>query len=163
MRTQASKCRGFSLVEVTLALGLVTFCLIAIFSLLPVGLNSAKSSAEEAGAAALIAQIASEIRSASTNTAGQFVTTGPAPLTWNYGSSVVLTNRLSLSGTPGGMMERYASRVEIIAPTNALSSGTALISLAWPAAGTVAWNSSQTNWTGAQGTLSTRILFIARP
>jgi hypothetical protein len=61
------------------------------------------------------------------------------------------------------MMERYASRVEINAPTNALSSGTALISLAWPAAGTVAWNSSQTNWTGAQGTLSTRILFIARP
>jgi len=41
---------GFSLVEVTLALGIVTFGLIAVMGLLPTGLNLAKQSADEVAA-----------------------------------------------------------------------------------------------------------------
>jgi uncharacterized protein (TIGR02598 family) len=154
---------GFSLVEVTLALGIVTFCLIAIFSLLPAGLRSAQASAEEAGAAALLSQLATQIRTAKTNASGEFVIGDPLPGTFTYGSSVVFTNQFSLAGTRGSSNARYVGRVQVEAPTNALSPGRALISLAWPAAGPVTWNTSQTNWTNARGSVSAVVFFVPRP
>ncbi len=155
--------RGFSLVEVTLALSLVTFCLIAIFSLLPTGLNAAKASAEEAGAAALLSQIALQIRAAKTNAGGQFVMGDPIAGSFGYGSSQTFTNSYSLAGTPGSSSPRYVARIQLQAPANALSAGTALISLAWPAAGPVSWNAAQTNWANARGSLSAKLFFVPRP
>jgi len=155
--------KGFSLVEVTLALGLVTFCLIAIFSLLPAGLNSARDSAEEAGAGALVSQIAVQIRAAKTNAGGQFVMGDPIAGSFSYGSSQAFTNSYSLAGTPGVSSPRYVARIQLQAPANALSAGTALISLAWPAAGPVTWNAAQTNWANARRSLSAELFFIPRP
>lgn len=154
---------GFTLVEVTLALGLVTFCLLAIFSLLPAGLHSAQASTEEAGATALLSQIAAQIRATKTNASGQFVLGAPLAGTFSYGSSEVFTNSYSMAGTPGAAFPRYLVRVQLQAPTSALSSGTALISLAWPAAGPVSWNAAQTNWNNARGSLSAQLLFVPRP
>jgi len=41
----------FSLVEVALALAITAFCLVAVFGLLPVGLNSNQASTEQTAAA----------------------------------------------------------------------------------------------------------------
>ena len=54
--------RAFSLVEVTVALGIAGFCLIAIFGLLPAGLNANKSGIQQNAAANLAAMIASDLR-----------------------------------------------------------------------------------------------------
>jgi len=61
MRDSASR-KGFSLVEVTLALGIAAFCLLAILALLPVGLNSNQASIEQTAAAGLARGIISDLR-----------------------------------------------------------------------------------------------------
>jgi len=59
---------GFSLVEVTLALGVAAFCLIAVFGLLPVGLNSNQTSINQTAAASLARGIISDLRATTRTT-----------------------------------------------------------------------------------------------
>jgi len=54
---------GFSLAEVTLALGIAAFCLIAVFGLLPVGLTSNQNSTEQTTAASIVTAVAADLRS----------------------------------------------------------------------------------------------------
>ena len=54
--------RGFSLVEVTLALGLCVFALTAVFALMPIGLTTFRSSIETSLRADLTRKIASDLR-----------------------------------------------------------------------------------------------------
>src|SRR5438067_2326768 len=53
---------GFSLVEVTIALGIGAFCLIAIFGLLPVGLTSNRNSVEQTKAAGVATAVFTDLR-----------------------------------------------------------------------------------------------------
>jgi uncharacterized protein (TIGR02598 family) len=53
---------GFSLVEVTLALGIAAFCLIAVLGLLPTSLKTQQASIEQTTANSIIAQIYSDLR-----------------------------------------------------------------------------------------------------
>jgi len=69
---------GFSLVEVTLALGIVAFGLIAIFGLLPSGLNLVRESAEEATAVNIMGSIASRLQ------AGKNLPSGTTPIERYY-------------------------------------------------------------------------------
>ena len=58
----ASKNRwGFSLVELTLALGVASVCLIAIFGLLPVGLQANQDAAEQVAAADTLAAVITDL------------------------------------------------------------------------------------------------------
>jgi len=54
--------RGFSLVEVTLALGVAGFCLMVIMGLLPLGLNTNQDSIEQTLAASVTSQVYSDLR-----------------------------------------------------------------------------------------------------
>jgi type II secretory pathway pseudopilin PulG len=53
---------AFSLVEVTLALGVAAFCLIAVFGLLPTGLKTQQASIQQTTANEIISQIYSVLR-----------------------------------------------------------------------------------------------------
>jgi uncharacterized protein (TIGR02598 family) len=53
--------QGFSLVEVTLALGIASFCLLAIFGLLPVGVTSNQASLEQTAAAGIVAAVNADL------------------------------------------------------------------------------------------------------
>ena len=55
---------GFSLIEVTLALGLSAFCLTTLIGLIPVGLRSNQSSQEKCSAADVAAILLSDLQSA---------------------------------------------------------------------------------------------------
>ena len=55
---------AFSLVEVTLALGVAAFCLIAVLGLLPVGLKTQQTAISQTTANALIAEIIADLRAA---------------------------------------------------------------------------------------------------
>jgi uncharacterized protein (TIGR02598 family) len=53
---------GFSLVEVTLALGVAAFCLLAVFGLLPIGLKTQQSAIEQTAATRVVSAAASDLR-----------------------------------------------------------------------------------------------------
>jgi uncharacterized protein (TIGR02598 family) len=54
---------GFSLVEVTLALGVAAFCLLAVFGLLPIGLKTQQTAIEETAATRTLSAVISDLRS----------------------------------------------------------------------------------------------------
>ena len=53
---------GFSLVEVTLALGVAAFCLIALFGLLPLGVQTNQSSISQTAAASVLSSVVADLR-----------------------------------------------------------------------------------------------------
>ena len=57
---------GFSLVEIALALGIAAFALIAIFGLLPVGINSNKTAAEQTAVVDIATGLIADMRQAPT-------------------------------------------------------------------------------------------------
>jgi Tfp pilus assembly protein PilV len=62
MKTPATRLRGFSLVEVTLALGVAGFCLVTVMGLLPLGLDSNQNCLEQTLAASVASQVYSDLR-----------------------------------------------------------------------------------------------------
>jgi len=63
MRSPSTSPSAFSLVEVTLALAIATFCLITIFALLPVGLASNKEAVEQTSAMNVLSAVAADLHS----------------------------------------------------------------------------------------------------
>ena len=59
--------KAFTLVEVTLALGVAAFCLLAVFGLLPTGINCNRASVEQTAAASLARAIVADLRSTPRN------------------------------------------------------------------------------------------------
>jgi hypothetical protein len=53
---------AFSLVEITLALGVAAFCLVAILGMLPVGLKTQQAGVQQTSANAIISQIVGDLR-----------------------------------------------------------------------------------------------------
>ena len=64
MHNQVTVRGGFSLIEVTLALGIIAFALVALMGLLPTGLSTQQQSQEEAEAASALNMVATAVRSA---------------------------------------------------------------------------------------------------
>jgi uncharacterized protein (TIGR02598 family) len=62
MNRQSHSPAGFSLVEVTLALGLAAFCLIALFGLLPLGIQTHQSSISQTAAASVLSSVFADLR-----------------------------------------------------------------------------------------------------
>src|SRR5438876_4585783 len=56
---------GFSLVEVTLALGIAAFCLLAVFGLMPIGVQTNRNTTSQSAAANIIAAVVADLRAAS--------------------------------------------------------------------------------------------------
>jgi type II secretory pathway pseudopilin PulG len=167
---------GFSLVEVTLALGVVTFCLIALVGLLPVGLDTVKVSNDEAAVINCMEQIAVSIRRAQPKTdedgkVTHYEASGAyRDLKWPLSEEVVengisfTLDKLSPGGFPSIDKDadvdgrQYVARVTIYPPANLMSTGAAKISVAWPAHAT--WNPESENWQRAQGKVDCWLVFL---
>jgi uncharacterized protein (TIGR02598 family) len=67
---------GFSLVEVTLALGIAAFCLIAAFGLMPVGIQTNRNATSQTRATNILAAVIADLRT-TTKTAGTWTGTSP--------------------------------------------------------------------------------------
>lgn len=165
--------RAFSLIEVTIALGITTFCLVPIIGMLPVGLRSLKNANEQAGAAAVVSQIATAIRNASTDANGTVYTNtfggtdSPKQISYSIGGGQSTPNlgALTLGGTPATntFEERFKTQVTIIPPNAGDPLGTAIISVAWPAAANPTWNASTNQWDNkASGSVTTAVKFLPR-
>lgn len=62
MSSKGFRASGFSLVEVTLALGVAAFCLIAVFGLLPIGVQTNQRSTSQTLATAIVSSVVADMR-----------------------------------------------------------------------------------------------------
>jgi uncharacterized protein (TIGR02598 family) len=62
MRGCSQRNSGFSLVEVTLALGIAAFCLMTVFGLMPVGMHTNRNATSQTAATNLIAAVVADLR-----------------------------------------------------------------------------------------------------
>ncbi len=128
---------AFSLVEVVIAVFVVSFCLVAVLGLLPIGMKSNNDSSSQTAAAGLAMAIASDLRAAP-------VTNIPVTSS-NYGLTIPVagggastrTFYLSEDGTTTAsataLNSRYQATVTITPPASGLKSATAArILLSWP-------------------------------
>jgi uncharacterized protein (TIGR02598 family) len=158
---------GFSLIEVVLALGVVSFCLISITGLLSVGLSSIGSSREKAGAANALEQISNAIRLATppATVGGTYQALAPYnDLVWTSGTGSTPVSKnyatISLAGVPSSQVPDQLLTVEVqITPSSdTVTAGSALITAAWPKQAT--WDPAALKWTHAQGSVSTWLIFL---
>jgi Tfp pilus assembly protein PilV len=159
---------AFSLTEVVIALGVVSFALIAIFGLLPVGLKTVKNANEQAAAANLLGAIADAVRNASTNASATTYSNSIAGQGIGYilGSTNPTTNtlnNLTLEGASNSISARLKAVVVISPPANIMTNGRALISVAWPATASNSGSISNLTWSRADGFVTSGIQFLPKP
>jgi uncharacterized protein (TIGR02598 family) len=125
---------GFSLVEVTLALGVAAFCLIAVFGLMPVGVQTNRNATSQTAATNIIASVIADMRATTSSTSPQYgITFGTAKTLYfdGAGQFAILL----------GANSRY--RVSITFPTSPAGLSYADVKATWPAA------ASSTNASGS--------------
>jgi len=133
--------KAFSLVEVTLALGVAAICLLSIFGLLPIGLNSNQASVEQTTAASLARAIVSDLRAAP-------ITSGSSSgFGINFPTSTTAVNHtlwLTEWGTKAGDIDtqadpannpRYRALVTLTPPSTTTSKSATFVRMviSWPA------------------------------
>lgn len=129
MRRFQDCCAGFSLVEVTIALGIAAVSLIAIYGLLPVGAQTNANAAAETTAVNIIAALTADMRATpnASSTSGQYHITFAAPQTLYFDEFGRVDTKLTLTS-------KY--RADIAYPaTTGLSRAPIYVKLAvsWPA------------------------------
>lgn len=159
---------AFSLVEVTISIGILAFCVLAVVGLLPVGLKSIQNANEQAAAAQILTALADNLRGAvSQNGSYSFAFAG-SQKTFQIGGQPethAWTN-LTLEGLPSGSLRepaRLSARLILNPPASQTSSATATISIAWPAAASPQWNADSMSWSKADGWLTSGIVFLPLP
>jgi uncharacterized protein (TIGR02598 family) len=134
-----SAAAAFSLVEVTLALGIAAFCLIAVIGVIPVGVQTNRNATSQTAATNVMAAVIADLRATptATNTSSQFGI--------SFGTSGTQTRYFDGSGTASTSLtanSRY--RLDITwssAPTGLRYAG---VKVWWPAAATAANASGST-------------------
>ena len=147
--------RAFTLIEVTLALGVAGFCLVTIFGLLPIGINSNRAAIEQTTACNIASAIVSDLRCAQplgANASPRFGIPIPAPpgsasgTTQTSGTTIYLAADGSASPTGqvvtgGTSVSRYRATIgfsfpstgQYAAPVSSRTATTVRILITWPA------------------------------
>ena len=153
---------GFTLVEVTIALGVAGFCLVSIFGLLPIGINSNQASLEQTMAGNIASSIIGDLRSTpltATATAHYGIQLPSASISTMGPSTSAATIYLAANGdasangapvTSGSEISRYRVTIGFAAPQAGQCAATAVrILVTWPALGTGAIGAWPTNFAGS--------------
>jgi uncharacterized protein (TIGR02598 family) len=122
---------AFSLVEVTLALGVAAFCLMAVFGLMPVGVQTNRNATSQTAAGSIMAAVVADLRATPTTitTSSQFaITFGTAKTLYFDGAGQAATSL--------GTNSRY--QVNIAFPSSPTGLRYADVKVTWPAAATAA-------------------------
>ena len=116
---------AFSLVEVTLALGVAAFCLIAVFGLMPTGVQTSRNATSQTAATNIIASVIADMRATTSSTSPQYgITFGTAKTLYFDGAGQFTTSL--------GANSRY--RVSVTFPSSPAGLSYADIRVTWPAA-----------------------------
>jgi uncharacterized protein (TIGR02598 family) len=143
MKLRSCKNSSFSLVEVTLAIGIAAFCLIAVFGLMPVGVQTNRNATSQTAATSIIASVVADLRATpiANSTSSQFgITFGTNATLYfdsagQFSTSLAANSRYQLNVTWNGSAAlRYAD-----------------LKVTWPAAATAANASGSTEMFAAFG------------
>jgi len=130
---------AFSLVEVTLALGIAAFCLIAVIGIIPVGVQTNRNATSQTAATNVMAAVIADLRATptTTNTSLQFAI--------SFGTSGTQTRYFDGSGTASPILTNN-SRYRLDITWNSAPTGLryAYLKVTWPAAATPANASGST-------------------
>jgi uncharacterized protein (TIGR02598 family) len=124
---------AFSLVEVTLALGIAAFCLLTVFGLMPIGVQTNRNSTSQIAANDIIAAVIADLRATpkASNTSSQFgITFGTNPPPFYFDGAGQFTPSL-------GSDSRYQLNITWN-PSAPTGSRYADLKVTWPAAATPA-------------------------
>lgn len=132
---------GFSLVEVTLALGVAAVCLIAIFGLLPVGLRTNQDAAQEVAAGDILGAVMADLRATPATTprgeaaaSRQFAINIPAnPVSEATTSTLFFSGEGQFSASVNSE-SRYRLTVTFLPNTGSRAATLAYLEMTWPAA-----------------------------
>ena len=133
---------GFSLVEVTLALGVAAFCLVVVFGLIPVGMKSNQAAVEQTAASGILSAVIADLRATPATlpqgqqtASQQFAITIPAnPVAATQTATLYFNESGEYSQTLGAD-SRY--RLTVTFPPNGTNAKTATfvnLKVSWPAA-----------------------------
>jgi uncharacterized protein (TIGR02598 family) len=131
---------AFSLVEVTLAIGIAAFCLVALFGLMPVGVQANRNATSQTAATNIVAAVVADLRATPTaNTSSQFCISFGTPTTLYFDSAGQCSSDLAGSTSPCGVA--LAPALQTRYKMNITWSGSAALRYAdlkvtWPAAAT---------------------------
>jgi uncharacterized protein (TIGR02598 family) len=142
MIRQNCRYSGFSLVEVTLALGVAAISLLVIFSLLPIGLQTNQRSIEQTASADILSAVAADLRATPlTSPRGRAATSTQfsisIPAAGSTGTTTVFFNG---AGQSVSSTENPQYRVTITFPSNGSGAKTATFAdlrVTWPAAAAI--------------------------
>jgi uncharacterized protein (TIGR02598 family) len=120
---------GFSLAEVTLALGIAAFCLVAVFGLIPVGVQTNRNATSQTAATNILAAVVADLRATpnTINTSSQFaITFGTNKTLYFHGSgqfstSLNANSRYQLNVTWSGSSGLRYADVKVTWPAAATS------------------------------------------
>jgi uncharacterized protein (TIGR02598 family) len=144
MKAHARSAAGFSLVEVTLALGVASTSLLVIFSLLPIGLQTNQRAIEQTASADILSALAADLRATPVTTPRGGAATSTQfgisiPAAGSTGTTTLFFNSAGQSSTSQQSNSRY--RVTVTFVSNGGSARTATfadLKVTWPAAASVA-------------------------
>ncbi|HXP34100.1 MAG TPA: Verru_Chthon cassette protein B [Chthoniobacterales bacterium] len=140
----ADRQHGFSLVEVTLALGVAAISLLVIFSLLPVGLQTNQRSMEQTASADILSAVVADLRATPvTNPRGGSITSTQFGITIPAADSTGTTTLFFNSAGQSSSSQQPDSRHRLTVTFASSGAGTKTATLAdlqvtWPAAAAVA-------------------------
>ena len=138
---------GFSLVELTLALGIAAFCLVTVFALIPVAALANRNATSQTAASSIIRAVVADLRATPkaagtwTGTSSEFCIPLGTPMTLFFDSAGRCATDLAGTTSPCGVLwvppvqPRY--QVNITFPSTGNLSY-ADLKVTWPAAATVA-------------------------
>ncbi len=115
---------AFSLVEITLALGIAAFCLLAVFGLMPVGVQTNRNATSQTAATNIIASVIADMRATTSSTSPQYgITFGTAKTLYFDGAGQFAALL--------GANSRY--RVSITFPSSPTGLSYGDVKVTWPA------------------------------
>ncbi len=131
MRRSVHGAAAFSLVEVTLALGIAAFCLMAVFGLMPVGVQTNRNATSQTAATNIVAAVVADLRAtpSASATSSQFAITFGTARTLYFDGAGQFTTSLSANS-------RY--QINVTFPSSPTGLRYADVKVTWPAAATSA-------------------------
>lgn len=134
--------RAFSLVEVTLALGIAAFCLIAVFGLMPIGVQTNRNATSQTAATNIIASVIADMRATTSSTSRQYgITFGTAKTLYFDGAgecSIDVNGSTAIDGSSWSPPLQTRYRLNITFPLSPTGLSYADVKLTWPAGATPA-------------------------
>ena len=140
----ADRQNGFSLVEVTLALGVAAISLLVIFSLLPIGLQTNQRSIEQTASADISSAVAADLRATPvTNPRGGPITSTQfgisIPAAGSTGTTTLFFNSAGQSTSSQQSDSRYRMTITFLSNGGGAKTATFTdLKVTWPAAAAIA-------------------------